>query len=186
MVLALIFSLLLSISCLIGEAFGLGKHLWNLNPNLAEIPHDVGRITKSLYGCYLVYSTATTFTKFSIMATYIRIFSNSIIRYTVYAIGVVVMAFWISSIFAIIFTCIPIQAAWDYTITDARCIDILDYFYTSAGCNIATVLSLCFLPLPTIWSLKMPKAQHVVVCLLFGMGALYTYRLDLSTSRANF
>jgi hypothetical protein len=179
MVLALIFSLLLSISCLIGETFGLGKHLWNLNPNLVEISHDVGQITKSLYGCYLAYSTAITFTKLSIMATYIRIFPNSIIRYTVYAIGVVVMAFWISSIFAIIFTCFPIKAAWDYTITDARCIDILDYFYTSAGCNIATDLSLCLLPLPTIWSLKRPKAQRVVVCLLFGMGALYTHPIDL-------
>ncbi|KAH8600186.1 hypothetical protein B0O99DRAFT_682631 [Bisporella sp. PMI_857] len=41
MVLALIFALLLSISCLIGESFGLGKHIWNLNPKLIELPYDV-------------------------------------------------------------------------------------------------------------------------------------------------
>ncbi|KAH8600187.1 hypothetical protein B0O99DRAFT_351009 [Bisporella sp. PMI_857] len=105
------------------------------------------------------------------MATYIRIFpNNSILIYTVYATGVVVMTFWISSIFAIIFTCVPVQAAWDYTVTNARCIHIVDYFYISAGFGIATDMLLCFLPLPTIWNLTMQKAQRVVVCLLFNMG----------------
>jgi len=126
---------------------------------------DIGRITKSL----LSYPTAITVTKLSIMATYIRIFPTSFIKYTVYAIGVVVMAFWISFIFAIIITCVLVEAAWEYTITTSRCIDILDYFYTSAGCNIVTDFLVCFLPLPTIRRLKMPKAQRVVV--------LYSYYL---------
>ncbi|KAH7303701.1 hypothetical protein BKA65DRAFT_416406 [Rhexocercosporidium sp. MPI-PUGE-AT-0058] len=168
--LALGFAILLSVFCLIGESFGLGKHLWNLNPELTELPYDVARITKALYGCYLAYSTAITFTKLSIMATYARIFPNTVPRYVLYAIGIVVLGFWISSIFAIIFTCVPIEAAWDYTIRNARCIDILMYLYISAGFNVATDMLLCFLPLPTIWNLKMPKTQRVVVCLLFSLG----------------
>jgi hypothetical protein len=173
MVLALISALLLSTSCLIGLNFGLGKHIWNLSPNLLDLPYDVGRVTKALYGCYLAYSTSITFTKLSIMATYIRIFPNGLLRYLIYVIGAVVIVFWITSIFTIIFTCVPVQAAWDYTIPNPRCIHILDYFYTAAGVNIGTDLLLCFLPLPTIWSLQMPKAQRVVVCLIFGMGTLY-------------
>ncbi|KAH6671991.1 hypothetical protein B0J14DRAFT_669496 [Halenospora varia] len=171
MVLALLSSLLLSTACLIGESYGLGKHIWNLSSNPQDLPSNVGRITKALYGCYLAYSTSITFTKLSIMATYIRIFPNGLLRYSIYVIGFVVVVFWITSIFAIIFTCVPVQAAWDYTITNARCIHIVDYFYTSAGVNIATDLLLCFLPLPTIWSLQMPKAQRVVVCFLFAMGS---------------
>jgi len=104
------------------------------------------------------------------MATYTRIFPNGLLRYSIYVIGVVVVTFWITSVFAIIFTCVPVQAAWDYSIKNARCIHIIDYFYTSAGVNIATDLLLCFVPLPTIWRLQMPKAQRVVVCLIFGMG----------------
>lgn len=133
MVVALIFALLLSTACLIGKSYGLGKHIWNLSPNVLNLPYDVGCITKALYGCYLAYSTSITFTKLSIMATYIRIFPNIFLRYTVYIIGGVVVIFWITSIFAIIFTCVPVQAAWDYGLTNARCIHILDYFYTSAG-----------------------------------------------------
>jgi hypothetical protein len=172
MVVALIFALLLSISCFIGLSFGLGKHLWNLDSNILELPYDVGRVIKTLYGCYLAYSSAITFTKLSIMATYVRVFPSKIIRYPVYGTGVVVVVFWISSIFAIIFTCVPVQAAWDFTIRDDRCIQILDYFYVSAAFNIATDLLLCFLPLPTIWNLGMPRLQRVIVCLLFSMGSL--------------
>jgi hypothetical protein len=51
----------------------------------------------------------------------------------------------------------------------------VDYFYVAAGFGIATDILLCFLPLPTIWKLTMPKAQRVVVCLLFSMGILYIY-----------
>jgi hypothetical protein len=172
MIIAVIFSLLLSTSCLIGEKFGLGKHIWNLSSNFAELPSDVGRITKSLYGCYLAYSSAITFTKFSIMATYLRVFPKGILRTVVWSTGVVVIAFWISSIFAIIFTCVPVQAAWDYSIKNARCFPIVKYFYVSAAFNIATDLVLCFLPLPSLWRLKMPRMQRVVVCLLFSMGTL--------------
>ena len=183
MVLALIFALLCSISTLIGRSFGLGKHIWNLSENLLDLAKDIGPITKSLYGAYLAYSTSITFTKLSIIATYVRIFPNGPLRYSIFGIGVVVIMNWITSVFCIIFTCIPVEAAWDYTIKNARCIHIIDYFYTSAGVNIATDLLLCFLPLPTIWKLQMPKAQRVVVCIIFGMGTLYAhlchFQLDL-------
>jgi hypothetical protein len=175
MVLALIFALLSSIATLIGRSFGLGKHIWNLSPNLLDVASDIGPITKSLYGSYLAYSTSITFTKLSIIATYVRIFPNGPLRYSIFGIGVVVIIFWITSVFCIIFTCVPVEAAWDYTIKNAKCIHILDYFYTSAGVNIATDLLLCFLPLPTIWKLQMPKAQRVVVCIIFGMGTLYAH-----------
>ena len=171
MVVAVTFALLLSTSCLLGRHYGLGKHLWNLNSDIIKLPQSVGEITKSLYGCYLAYATAITFTKYSIMATYLRIFPKGRLHYTVYAAGVIVTSFWLCSIFAIIFTCTPVQGAWDYSM-DRKCIDIVMYFYIAAGFNIATDLLLCFLPLPTIWALRMPKTQRVVVCVLFGMGTL--------------
>ncbi|PVH86549.1 hypothetical protein DL98DRAFT_449675 [Cadophora sp. DSE1049] len=169
MVIAVTFALLLSTACFLGRHYGLGKHLWNLNPDITKLPQSVGQVTKSLYGCYLAYATAITFTKYSIMATYIRIFPKGRLHFTVYAAGVIVTSFWLCSIFAIIFTCTPIQGAWDYTM-DRKCINIVMYFYIAAGFNIATDLLLCFLPLPTIWALRMPKTQRVVVCLLFCMG----------------
>lgn len=173
MIVALTFALLLSASCLVGHSFGLGKHIWNLSSNLTELPAATGRITKALYGCYLAYATAIAFTKFSIMATYFRIFvPKGMLRKVVLAIAVIVFCFWISSIFAIIFTCVPVRAAWTYTIKGAKCFPIVDYFYVSSAFNIATDLLLCVLPIPTLWALKMPVAQRVVLCVLFSGGTL--------------
>lgn len=187
MAIALVFALLLSTANLVGWSFGLGKHIWNLSENVLDLEPVVGRVTKALYGSYLAYSTSITFTKLSIIATYVRIFPNGPLRYSIFAIGVVVIIFWITSVFCVIFTCIPIEAAWDYTIKNSKCIHILDYFYTAAGVNIATDLLLCFLPLPTIWKLQMPKAQRVVVCIIFGMGTLYAnlchFYLDLKLTK---
>jgi hypothetical protein len=132
MIIAVTFAISLSAACLVARKFGIGKHIWNLSPNLDDLQHDIGVATKSLYGCYLAYSTTVTFTKLSIMATCIRIFPIGTLRYVV----------------------------------------IIAYYYTAAGVNIATDLLVCFLPLPTIWKLQMPKAQRVAVCFIFGMGTL--------------
>jgi hypothetical protein len=173
MIIALLFAILLSTSCLLGERFGLGKHLWNLDSDLMALPADVARITKILYGCYLSYSSAITFTKLSIIATYLRLFPpGGSLRWMVYTVGTVVLSFWITSIFAIIFTCVPVQAAWDYTITNARCFGVVRYFYVAAGFNIATDLLLCLLPMPTFWALSMPRSQRLILCMLFGIGIL--------------
>ncbi|KAG0647995.1 hypothetical protein D0Z07_5782 [Hyphodiscus hymeniophilus] len=184
MILALLFAVLLSICGLIGEHFGLGKHLWNLSPDLADLPADIARVTKALYGSYLSYSSAITFTKFSIIATYLRIFpKNSRLRWIMYAVGAVVFCFWFTSIFAIIFTCVPVQAAWDYTIKDAKCFDIVTYFYVAAAFNIGTDLLLCLLPMPTFWALSMAKPQRIVLCLLFGIGIFACISSTLRTTQ---
>jgi hypothetical protein len=49
MILALLFALLLSTSCLIARHYGLGKHLWNLSPDIYKIPEHTARVTKALY-----------------------------------------------------------------------------------------------------------------------------------------
>ena len=91
--LALLFAVLLSTSCLLGEHFDLGKHLRNLDSNLIALPADVARIMRILYGCYISYSSAITFTKFSIITIYIRIFPpGGHLRWRAYTVSVVVLS----------------------------------------------------------------------------------------------
>ena len=171
MAIAVLFSLLLSASCLIGSHYGLGKHLWNLSPDIFRIPESTGRVTKALYGSYLSYSIAIAFVKFSIIATYFRIFVDGLIRRTIAGVGFIVFGMMLCNIFAIIFTCIPVEAAWKYEI-EGKCFPIVTFFYASSAINIATDLALCFLPIPTLWSLSMPRSQRVVLCVLFSLGTL--------------
>ncbi|KAH9203692.1 hypothetical protein DL95DRAFT_472154 [Leptodontidium sp. 2 PMI_412] len=169
LVLALIFALLLSASSLVGVRLGLGKHIWNLAHDSKHLPQVVGEITKTLYGCYLSYSTAIAFTKFSIVATYIRIFPEGRLRKITLGIGVLVLGFWLSSVFAIVFSCIPVQAAWDENVK-GHCYPIVNFFYAFSAFNITTDVLLCFLPIPTLWALRIPRWQRVVSWCLLSMG----------------
>ncbi|PVH77395.1 hypothetical protein DL98DRAFT_573800 [Cadophora sp. DSE1049] len=170
LLIAVVFSLFLSTSALVGETFGLGIHLWNLGDGSpASIMSSLSRIVKSLYGCYLSYTTSITFTKLSIISTYIRFFPKGLARKANFALGVVILLFWISSIFAIIFQCLPAQAAWNYSVK-GKCYPIKKFFLSLSTFNVITDVLLCILPAPLLWSLKMPKVQRAVVCLLFCMG----------------
>jgi hypothetical protein len=169
---AVLSSLVLFSACLSGAHSGLGKHIWNLDSNLLNLSAEASHITKILFACYISYATAITFTKCSIIASYIRLFPHDSVRRVSYATGFIVVAFWICHIFAICFACYPIQALWDWTIVGAKCFPLVDFFFVAAGFNIATDIILCILPIPTLWSLKMPKAQRIVVSVLFSFGIL--------------
>lgn len=171
MIIASVFALLLSASCLVARHFGLGKHIWNLAPVLTDIPKYTAIVTKCLYACYLSYALAIAFVKFSIIATYFRLFPDGLLRRTITGVGVVCVGLLICNIFTVIFTCVPVRAAWTYNI-EGKCINVVDFFYASSSINIATDLALCFLPIPTLWKLQMPRSQRIILCGLFALGAL--------------
>lgn len=89
-----------------------------------------------------------------------------------YATGVVVGLLWLCSVFATIFQCSPVRAAWDFTITNRRCFPYVHYLYASAAITIATDVMLCTIPLPYFWRLQLPRRQKLVICFLFLVGAV--------------
>jgi hypothetical protein len=172
MILAALSALVQFSVSLVGAHYGLGLHIWNLDSNLLNIQAETSRLVKIEFAAYISYATAISFTKFAIVASYIRFFPEKTTRRISIATGALVGVFWVISLFAICFTCYPIQALWDWTIPDAKCYPVVNYFYVAAAFNIATDVVLCVLPIPTLWSLKMPKAQRFVVSILFSFGIL--------------
>jgi len=171
MLIAVLAAIALSTGALVGRHYGVGEHIWNLSSgNLLLIPQYTSDITKTLFCTYIAYATAITFTKCSIIASYLRIFPDPRIRKIALATGAIVVAFWFCSVFAIIFTCVPVQAAWNYSIKNASCIKVVDYQIVAASFNIATDVVLCILPLPALWALSMPKSQRIILCGLVSMG----------------
>ena len=151
MLLATIFTILLSTFSLLGAHFGLGKHIWLLAPaqdaSISLFLEKTKHITQCLYGCYLAYATGITLVKASIIISYLRIFPNRGLRIFMYCTLVLVVLMWICSVFVIVFECVPVRAAWDWT-TKGRCIDVLTYFYVSSVVNIVTDAGKRFLPPP--------------------------------------
>ena len=121
----------------------------------------------------IFYATSISLAKLSIMACYLRVFSqNGILCKIMLANGAVVVALFICSVLVTVFQCNPVQAAWDFQIQGAHCISIVDYFYVAATINGVTDLVLCFAPLPLVYKLKISMKEKVVVSLLFGLGFL--------------
>jgi hypothetical protein len=171
MILAVVFAIVLFAASIVAAHYGLGVHIWNLDSNLLNLPNEASRLVKILFVCYIAYSSAITFTKCSIIASYLRIFPDKKLRMVMFLVGFVVIAFWIASVFSIIFTCVPVQAAWDFSI-QGKCFPVVTYFYVNAGFTIATDIILCVAPMPLLWAMNLPRQQRFIVCILFSMGLL--------------
>jgi len=169
--LATLSTIALSAFALLATHYGLGTHIWHLNPSLnassttaeigAAVPVfllEIKHFTQSLFGCYLAYSTAITLVKASIIVSYLRLFPNKALRLCTYGTLVLVLAMWICSIFCTVFTCVPVQAAWNYTVK-GRCINTLAYFYVSSSINIVTDFGKCPLRKPIGTAAKIFKSS---------------------------
>lgn len=123
-----------------------------------------------MYVAHVFYAAAGAFTKLSILTSYLRIFPGQILRWILNGTAVVVSIMGVCAIFATIFQCVPVKAAWDYTIADSKCFPFVDFLYANAGVNVAIDFVLVAAPLPYFWSLSIPLRQRLMICVLFGVG----------------
>ena len=127
---------------------------------------------KVLLVCQLLYVTAITITKASIIASYLRVLPTPTFRWLMYVTGTVVIAIWICSVFVTTFQCTPTYAAWDLLVQKKKCLNIVNFFYVQSSINIATDLLLCTSPLPLFWKLNVARNERILLCTVFGFGLL--------------
>lgn len=165
---------------------GLGKHIWVAPPNAIMV------FLQGLFISEVCYTGVITTVKYSILALYWRLFKASRIRIPIYLITAMVTCWglavvnpsppvmarfllrWIacSQILVTIFQCVPLRGAWDKTI-DAKCgVDNYKFFYGNSIPNIMTDLALLALPIPSVWSLQIPRTQKVILSGIFVLGGL--------------
>jgi hypothetical protein len=125
----------------------------------------------------IFYACAITFTKLSIIVSYIRIFPFNTLHIVMYITAGVTVALFIAAIPATVFQCKPVSAAWDLTMdnTTAKCYDLTKFLYASTAVNVTTDLVLCIAPLPYFWNLQLPRKQKIVISVLFFIGGLYVF-----------
>ena len=153
----------------LGIGHGLGTHIFRFANPLEPLYWFL----LDLFIGEILYAISIMLTKFSILAFYWRIFGCSSMRFPIYGLVFVVLAWALGVIFAAIFQCWPIQAAWDQSITTAHCgVDTKAFFIGTAIPNIITDWILLILPLPYIWRLQRDTAQKLALCGVFALGGL--------------
>lgn len=87
----------------------------------------------------------------------------------------IVAAQGISNVLAIVLQCIPVNGAWDSTVTSKKCIDINAFYLGNAVANITTDLITYILPMQLLSMIQLPRKQKVALGVMLCLGFLYVY-----------
>lgn len=74
-----------------------------------------------------------------------------------------------------IFQCRPVGAVINFpTPPGAHCLDVVALYVSTAPINIITDIAIIFLPMPTLWRMRLPKKQRIILVFVFGTGIFVT------------
>ncbi|RFU35292.1 hypothetical protein B7463_g1045, partial [Scytalidium lignicola] len=132
-------------------------------------------VVLSLYQTFtvLAYEVCMTLIKLAVAIFLLRI---AVKRRFIWLIkgSMVILTVWSLSLFLFtIFECSPVQAQWDITITDGKCISphsIEQATYAQSALGISTDWFYAVLPLLMLWNVKLGIRKKVTVGIILGMG----------------
>ncbi|PVH81178.1 hypothetical protein DL98DRAFT_548618 [Cadophora sp. DSE1049] len=147
---------------------GGGNHVW-------EVTKDsmVG-FQQALYADTVVYGPAAWFTKATLLLIFIRVFTP--FRKTVifiYAFIVAMLMYYLPVMIIKARICNPIAALWIPDLP-AVCLDRVKLFYCDTVMSALTDMVILVLPIPLVWSLKMPLKKKLRIAALLGAGGIAT------------
>jgi len=155
-------------------AIALNMHHWETmgNPPGLEPIIDVELlepILKSIFALLQLLLPAYAFTRYSILALYLRVFTGRSIRLLSYFMIAFITAQWISFALASTLQCNPVSHYWDKTISGV-CVDINKFNRSFTPVNVSADTIILLLPLPSIWRLKLSRTRKVGITFVFGLG----------------
>ncbi|KAK1971091.1 hypothetical protein LY78DRAFT_715214 [Colletotrichum sublineola] len=149
---------------------GLGQHSSDIDA--ADLADNTKYLFQLLFIANILYPCAIAFARLSAVCSFLRPVEKRNARWTLFATAVVTGAFALASVFAVIFQCKPISAAWDPTVSGASCYPFLDFLHASTAINIAIDAVLCTMPLAYFLGMTMSLREKVLVTFLFAIAGL--------------
>ena len=122
-----------------------------------------------VFPAQILYVVALAFIKGSILAFYWRLFAIKA-RIPLLIGATIVFAWGIGVSLSLVFTCSPVQAQWDITLTTAVCVSRRAVYLGASVPNVVTDVLLLGLPIPYVWKLNAPVFQRVVLVGMFSLG----------------
>lgn len=144
-------------------------------PTVDQATHDViyYHHRKLAFFNSLCYASSLACTKISILSFYWRLFKTSMIRIPILIMLVVSSAWWVLRTFMLIFRCLPTQAIWDQTITNATCnIDIDKFYMGTITTHFLLDVTILILPILPVANLRMRFQQKVAIVGFFLLGTM--------------
>ena len=126
------------------------------------------------YAGELVYDTTNAVTKLSILAFYLRIFTDPMFKRSVYVLMAFIVAFLLSTLPATIFQCTPVSYVWTGWTgeTKGHCFDVSTGTWIVSSVNITEDIAVILLPIPHLLKLSLPPKKKLQVIAMFCVGLL--------------
>lgn len=129
-----------------------------------------------LYVTYFMYQVAEALCQLSILAFYLRIMTDAIIRRTTYVLMVLVTLFGLGNTFSMAFQCKPIRFFWDGwkgDIAGSCGLDVRLFGFIRGAIEIVLDLAILILPLPVLANLQMSTKKKLQIMSMFCVGFVY-------------
>ncbi|KAH6881181.1 hypothetical protein B0T10DRAFT_411329 [Thelonectria olida] len=121
----------------------------------------------------LCYASSLASSKISILSFYWRLFKLSTIRIPILVLLAMSVIWIILRTFMLIFRCVPVQAIWDKTITDAVCnINGGQFFFGTIITHFLMDIAILILPIVEVFRLRLRLGQKLAVIALFILGTI--------------
>ncbi|GBF60139.1 hypothetical protein TMEN_2543 [Trichophyton mentagrophytes] len=162
MVAAMPFLMGISASAIVSTKYGWGFHIWDFK--FSEFRQS--RITS--YICQVLFIPLMTLVKLSILASYLRFFTEKIyIRLAWIQVGLV-LAWFVAFMVLMLIACIPLSNYWN-SFLQKGCMEeeyrLLPGIYSNAVMDVMILVTPC----PALWKLHLPVRDRIV---LIGMMCL--------------
>ncbi|MCJ1309565.1 hypothetical protein MMC25_003225 [Agyrium rufum] len=165
----IIIALILSICLIAGTCasvpYGLGRHLYTLDPP------NIVKYVKTQVVFEILWAAALPLVKISILFLYVRLFPTRNIRIAAWILGLISIAVGLIGIFGGAFQCQPIERIWDKSIP-GHCIDGIASLKSTSIINVALDFVVLITPLPVIWKLQLSWRRKMLVMGVFLLGSL--------------
>ncbi|KAL9601880.1 MAG: hypothetical protein Q9219_002233 [cf. Caloplaca sp. 3 TL-2023] len=163
---ALVLTYGLNINEFIAVHYGFGRHQLLLSLEQIE------KFLLNDWTIQIIFASAISVTRLSLLVFYHRIFPVK--RFTIVAAitGCIMIAWWISFIFAIIFSCYPVASYWDKSIV-GHCLNEHTLSWGVTGTELATNIIMLVLPIPWLWNLRLAWTKKLALIGIFTLGCLW-------------
>ncbi|PVH94760.1 hypothetical protein DM02DRAFT_601920 [Periconia macrospinosa] len=147
-----------------GICNGVGAHAVELSLEQLSVQF------KLVFATSVTWTLSTAFCKLAILRFYLVVFPSRRFRYVTFAVMGATFVYAGVLIPLFIFSCKPVQAAWDPLLHTEKCWDWRYHSIASTSSNLFIELVIVCMPLPLIWNLKMRTKKKVTVSVMFSMG----------------
>lgn len=120
----------------------------------------------------MLWVLSLSFTKFSILFLYLRLFPVDSVRWAGWITIVIIAAWTVATILAACLICRPIQSNWDQTIENATCGDQVLSFTVTGVINLVTDVAVLVIPMPSLYKLQLATYKKWMLITVFGLGAV--------------